>query len=395
MEDEDWREDAGGTRNRGLPIDDDFLEMVEVANGWIMDFMCCCLYRYFKAGMFSEFRLMRDAMNGLLQHPSTTESIQEKKVYVCQILSRIVEGKNLGVQFDQDDSITPLESALMVLTEMADNKHLKKDALYSDLKQLLQVQSVAVCMEMGDFERAFEVLEREFQDNLDSDQPLKRKLSLVISKKDLNHKFLNNFSSERLMDVAASLANKLLNKEKSQFLVQAATTVVQSRKKDAVAASSGDESICERTDGKWEDLPRRETDDEAKNAEPNTHRSRRKLYSFVEQKGWKPIKSEAVKDFGGKRKKLSVKKKKSTSSGHLVESKKQSLSSNSEVPRKKRPWLYEEDKLLKEGVKRFGSGNWAKILEHYDFNNRTSVMLKDRWRTMKKLCMINSDVDES
>ncbi|XP_048452367.1 telomeric repeat-binding factor 1 isoform X1 [Rhincodon typus] len=336
MEVEDCGEDARRIRNRGLCVDDDFLQMVEVANGWIADFMCYCLYRYFKAGMYAEFRLMRDTMNGLLQHPSITESIQTKKVHICQILSRIVEGKNLDVQFDQDESITPLESALLVLIEMADDKQLKKDALYSDLKQLLQVQSVAVCMEKGDFKRASEVLEREFQENLDSDQPLKRTLSSVISKKDLNHKFLNKFDNERLVDVAASLANKLLIKEKSQFLVQAATKVVQSRKRDADAGSSDVESICEHTDGKWEDLSRGETDDEANSAELNTHRSRRQLYSFVAQKGWKPVKSEAVKDFGGKRKRLSVKKKKFTSREHLVGSKKQNTSSNSEVPRKKR-----------------------------------------------------------
>ncbi|XP_016886250.1 telomeric repeat binding factor a [Cynoglossus semilaevis] len=55
---------------------------------------------------------------------------------------------------------------------------------------------------------------------------------------------------------------------------------------------------------------------------------------------------------------------------------------------RKRKWSDSETKMLEEGVKMFGEGNWNKIREYYDFNGRTNVNLKDRWRTMKKLYMV-------
>ncbi|XP_068267319.1 telomeric repeat-binding factor 2 [Nyctibius grandis] len=52
---------------------------------------------------------------------------------------------------------------------------------------------------------------------------------------------------------------------------------------------------------------------------------------------------------------------------------------------KKQKWTIQESEWIKEGVKKFGEGRWKAICQKYPFQNRTAVMVKDRWRTMKKL----------
>ncbi|CAF98026.1 unnamed protein product, partial [Tetraodon nigroviridis] len=45
-------------------------------------------------------------------------------------------------------------------------------------------------------------------------------------------------------------------------------------------------------------------------------------------------------------------------------------------------WTAKLDKNLMDGVKRHGQGKWSRILLDYDFEGRTGVMLKDRWRVL-------------
>ncbi|XP_042556767.1 telomeric repeat-binding factor 2 isoform X1 [Dipodomys spectabilis] len=54
---------------------------------------------------------------------------------------------------------------------------------------------------------------------------------------------------------------------------------------------------------------------------------------------------------------------------------------------RKQKWTVEESEWIKAGVEKYGEGNWAAISKNYPFVNRTAVMIKDRWRTMKKLGM--------
>ncbi|XP_040426938.1 telomeric repeat-binding factor 2 isoform X6 [Cygnus olor] len=55
---------------------------------------------------------------------------------------------------------------------------------------------------------------------------------------------------------------------------------------------------------------------------------------------------------------------------------------------KKQKWTVQESEWIKEGVKKYGEGRWKSICQKYPFQNRTSVMIKDRWRTMKRLGML-------
>ena len=52
--------------------------------------------------------------------------------------------------------------------------------------------------------------------------------------------------------------------------------------------------------------------------------------------------------------------------------------------RVKRPWTSEEEDNLSEGVRLYGVGNWATILAEFEFDARTNVDLKDKWRNMNK-----------
>ncbi|XP_040838100.1 telomeric repeat-binding factor 2 [Ochotona curzoniae] len=54
---------------------------------------------------------------------------------------------------------------------------------------------------------------------------------------------------------------------------------------------------------------------------------------------------------------------------------------------RKQKWTVEESEWVKAGVQKYGEGNWTAISKNYPFVNRTAVMIKDRWRTMKKLGM--------
>ncbi|XP_045310873.1 telomeric repeat-binding factor 1 isoform X1 [Leopardus geoffroyi] len=371
-------------------------EAEAVAAGWMLDFLCLSLCRAFRDGRSEDFHRTRDSAEAIIHGLSSLTAYQLRTVFICQFLTRVAAGKTLDAQFESDERITPLESALMIWASI-ENEH---DKLHEEIQNLIKIQAIAVCMENGNFKEAEEVFERIFDDP-NSYEPLKRKLLMVISQRDTFHSIFQHFSYNHMMEKIKSYVNCVISEKSSAFLMKAAAKVVESKRTRTTSQEKPDgNSIEMETEANLDVGKSVTTDKKSAGTESSEgtvsflrshknlflskwkHRSRQQDFNKKEER------VETLQSRGKEKNRQTTESKRR----HILNS--QPVISRKRRSRKKQAWLWEEDKNLRSGVRKYGEGNWSKILLHYKFNNRTGVMLKDRWRTMKKLKLICSDSED-
>ncbi|XP_021018470.1 telomeric repeat-binding factor 1 [Mus caroli] len=366
-------------------------EVEAVAAGWMLDFLCLSLCRAFRDGRSEDFRRTRDSAEAIIHGLHRLTAYQLKTVYICQFLTRVAAGKALDAQFEVDERITPLESALMIWNSI-EKEH---DKLHEEIKNLIKIQAVAVCMEIGSFKEAEEVFERIFGDP-EFYTPLERKLLKIISQKDVFHSLFQHFSYNYMMEKIQSYVDYVLNEKSSSFLMKAATKVVENEK--ARTQTSNDRPDATNTGMDTEvDLNKgksvngqQSTETESLVDTVSSIRSHKNALSQLRHRSAPSDFSRNEARTGTLQCETTTERNQRTSGRNkLCVSENQPDTDDKRGRRKRQTWLWEEDRILKCGVKKYGEGNWAKILSHYKFNNRTSVMLKDRWRTMKRLKLIS------
>ncbi|KAM6444382.1 telomeric repeat-binding factor 1 [Rhynochetos jubatus] len=336
-------------------------EAEAVAAEWMLDFVCCCLCRHFREGRAAEFRRWRDVAQALINGLSKIPAHQKKTVYLCQLLIRIAKGNSLECRFENDQRISPLESALSFWT-LLEGEESKLEKLHEDIRRVIQIQIVAVHMENGYFKEAAEVLERLYTGSK-SDKGLRLKLAAIIKSKDPYVPLLQSFSYNHLICKIKSYIELFMKENKPNFLIQAAIKQVESQGLGSGTLQNGN------VDANEEDI---------RNLETNP-RSVKEQHSITKQSPG-DMKNLTVRPHSEwKHRKRMVLR--SLNSLQNVERSGDALACG----RKRQRWTCREDMELKSGVREFGVGNWAKILVHGEFNNRTSVMLKDRWRTLSKI----------
>ncbi|XP_032564303.1 telomeric repeat-binding factor 1 isoform X1 [Chiroxiphia lanceolata] len=331
-----------------------------VAADWMLEFACFCLCRHFGDRSGAEFRRWSDVSQALINGFFKIPTHQKKTIYLCQLLIRIAKGKTLELQFENGQTISPLESALTFWT-LLEKEEIKLEKLHEDIRRLIQIQIVAVHMENGYFKEATELLERLFTDS-ESDKPLRMKLATIIKNKDPYVPLLQSFSYSLLISKIKFYIELFMKEKETDFLIQEATRYAESKGLEATTLQNKSMNVSE-------------------NDESNLVTKQRlvKEQQYIANQSPGDIKKSTERPYSGQ---------KHTGSRVL-----QSLNNLQNVEnhgvsacgRRRQRWTYKEDLELKSGVKMFGVGNWAKILAHGNFDNRTSVMLKDRWRTLCRI----------
>ncbi|NXC28848.1 TERF1 factor, partial [Campylorhamphus procurvoides] len=280
---------------------------------------------------------------------------QKKTVYLCQLLIRIAKGKSLELQFENGQRISPLESALSFWT-LLEREETKLEKLHEDIRRLIQIQIVAVHVENTYFKEAAEVLERLFTD-CESDKSLRMKLATIIKNKDPYVPLLQSFSYSLLISKIKSYIELFMKENEMNFLIQEATKHVESKGLGATAWQNKFVNIN-------------------KNDKSSLDTKQRLVLSIILLRD--VLMQNCCLNVDSSLYWMYINCLLGLNNLENVGKQQVALACG----RRRQRWTYEEDLELKSGVRKFGVGNWAKILVHGNFNNRTSVMLKDRWRTL-------------
>ncbi|NXS10606.1 TERF1 factor, partial [Neodrepanis coruscans] len=215
------------------------------AADWMLEFACSCLCRHFIGENEAEFRRWRDVAQALINGFFKIPTHQKKRVYLCQFLIRIAKGKSLELQFENDQRISPLESALSFWT-LLEKEEMKLEKLHEDIRRFILIQIVAVHMENRYFKEAAEVLERLLTDS-ESDKLLRVKLSTVIRNKDPYVPLLESFSYSRLINKIKSYVELFMTENKTNFLIQETTNHVKSEGLGATALQNASVTVSEKS----------------------------------------------------------------------------------------------------------------------------------------------------
>ncbi|XP_033074719.1 telomeric repeat-binding factor 2 isoform X3 [Trachypithecus francoisi] len=386
----------GGPAERGAGE----ARLEEAVNRWVLKFYFHEALRAFRGSRYGDFRQIRDIMQALLVRPLGKEHTVSRLLRVMQCLSRIEEGENLDCSFDMEAELTPLESAINVLemikTEFTlteavveSSRKLVKEAM---AKKALKSESAASSTGKEDKQPAPGPVEkppREPTRQLRNPpttigmMTLKAAFKTLSGAQDSEAAFAKLDQKDLVLPTQASPASPALKNKRPRK---------DDNESSALAEGEGGSELQPKN--KRMTISRLVLEEDSQCTEPSAG-----LNSSQEAAPAPPSKPTVLNQPLPGEKTPKVPKGKWNNSNGVEE--KETWVEEDELFQvqaapdedsttnitKKQKWTVEESEWVKAGVQKYGEGNWAAISKNYPFVNRTAVMIKDRWRTMKRLGM--------
>ncbi|XP_034088054.1 LOW QUALITY PROTEIN: telomeric repeat binding factor a [Gymnodraco acuticeps] len=211
-------------------------DMEAFVNHWIVDYYSVLAIELFKTKKYEDFCGIVAILDGILTRPVYSSDVTPTKIRVLHFLARINEGEHLDVVFEQDPSVSPLESALKVLESMAkDCSTPLPERDFDHASASVKEMMVSLFIKNDEFDKAKEVLNKHFP------KPRVGKKAIftrLINKKSKTHEVIEHidFQSfrEEMFDYCQSLFSDV------PFLLRAATRIIEEKRlRDQVAKAAG------------------------------------------------------------------------------------------------------------------------------------------------------------
>ncbi|NP_001273129.1 telomeric repeat-binding factor 2 isoform 3 [Mus musculus] len=395
----------GGAAERGAGE----ARLEEAVNRWVLKFYFHEALRAFRSSRYRDFRQIRDIMQALLVRPLGKEHTVSRLLRVMQCLSRIEEGENLDCSFDMEAELTPLESAINVL-EMIKTEFTLTDSMVESSRKLVKEAAVIICIKNKEFEKASKIL-KKYMSKDPTTQKLRTDLLNIIREKNLAHPVIQNFSYEVFQQKMLRFLESHLDDTEPYLLTMAKKAL---KSESAASSTMREEKHPEPVEKPLREPPRQPQNPpatigirtlKAAFKALSTAQDSEAAFAKLDQKdlagtcmfmyedAWKTdsefehcvVNPKASKDKWNSPNGLEEKEV-WLEEDQLFEVQAPGEDRSSSLTRKQK-WTIEESEWVKDGVRKYGEGNWAAISKSYPFVNRTAVMIKDRWRTMKKLGM--------
>ncbi|XP_039077925.1 telomeric repeat-binding factor 2 isoform X3 [Hyaena hyaena] len=435
----------GGAAERGAGE----ARLEEAVNRWVLKFYFHEALRAFRGSRYGDFRQIRDIMQALLVRPLGKEHTVSRLLRVMQCLSRIEEGENLDCSFDMEAELTPLESAINVLemikTEFtlteavveSSRKLVKEAKLRNDLLNIIREKNLAhPVIQNFSYETFQQKMLRFLESHLDDAEPY----LLTMAKKALKSETAASGTVKEDKQPAPEPVQKPLREPTRQLRSTPTTIGIMTLKAafKTLSSAQDSEAAFSKLDQKDLVLPnqvslpspalknKRPRKDENETSAPTEgeggselqpKNKRMTISRLVLEEDSQSTEPSAGLDSSqevipaspskptvlnqplpGEKNPKVPKGKWNSSNG--VEEKETWVEEDELFPvqaapdeesatsiTRKQKWTVEESEWVKAGVQKYGEGNWAAISKNYPFVNRTAVMIKDRWRTMKRLGM--------